>query len=80
MPDRAPFTITRLRLTPEGWPEAYVSISDGPTLHVDRRYGSWQADVRACPGSRRIVRRDVLPHVAHALQRRARSIERRAAA
>lgn len=61
--DRRPFTITLVHKDPEGFWRARVT--NGVTLDVDRRYGSWQCDVRV-----------VLPPVAAALQARERPLER----
>ena len=78
--DRRPFTIICLRRDAEhGFWRARVT--NGVTIEVDRRYGSWQADVRSAPGARSFTRRDVLPDVAAALQARVRptdDAERRA--
>ncbi len=69
--ERRPFTITCVRRDPdEGFWRARVT--NGVTIDVDRRYGSWQADVRDAPGARSFTRRDVLPDVARALQARVR--------
>lgn len=73
---RRSFTITRMRVAEFGEFEAYVSIADGPTVRVDRRYGSWQADVRPFPGARQTIRKGVAVAIARALQERARSMER----
>lgn len=50
-------------------------MTNGVTIEVDRRFGSWQAVVRTAPGSHSFVRRDVLPEVAKALQARVRPLE-----
>lgn len=72
---RRPFTITNVHRDPEhGFWRARVT--NGVTLDVDRRYGSWQADVRVKRGARTFTRQDVMPHVAAALQQRVRPLER----
>jgi hypothetical protein len=71
-------TITKLARSPEGFWRARVS-SNGTTIDVDMRYGSWQATVRPFPRSRSLVRRDVLPFVAAALQAKVRPVEKREA-
>jgi hypothetical protein len=53
----------------EGFWRARVS-ANGTTINVDRRYGSWQAQI----GERR---REVLPRVAAALQKQVRRREYR---
>ncbi len=73
---RRPFTITKLQRHQDGYWTARVSCN-GTTITVDRRYGSWQADVRTAPGSRQFARRFVLPHVAAELQRQVKQAERR---
>lgn len=79
MGQRRPFTITKVQRHPEGghW-TARVSC-DGVTVDVDRRYGSWQANVRRSPGARSFARRFVLPHVAAELQRKISTAEAREA-
>ncbi len=73
--ERRPFTITCLHRDEEhGFWRARVT--NGVTIDVDRRAGSWQADVRSAPGARSFTRRDVLPDVAKALQERVRPLER----
>lgn len=75
MSERRDFTITCVRRDPEhGFWRARVT--NGATYDVDRRYGSWQAEVRAAPRSHTFVRRDVMPAVARALQDRVRAAER----
>lgn len=75
MTDRRPFTITMVRRDPEhGFWRARVT--NGVTVDVDRRDGSWKAEVRTESGSRTFVRREVMPHVAAALQDRVRPLER----
>jgi hypothetical protein len=44
-------------------------------IEVDRRYGSWMEVVGS--GGREVCRRELLPHVAAALQERVRPIESR---
>lgn len=69
---RRDFSITCFRRHPgEGYWTAHVT-SDGQTFDVDRRNGSWRLwdDVRE-------MWREVLPHVAVALQQRAREAERK---
>lgn len=74
MSARREFTITCVRRDPDhGFWRARVT--NGVTLDVDRRHGSWQSDVRDAPGSRSFHRRDVLPEVAAALQARVRPLE-----
>lgn len=70
-------TITKLERAPEGFWRARVTGADGVAVPVDRRYGAWFAEVRKAPRSRTMVRRDVLPHVAAALQAKVRPIEKR---
>jgi hypothetical protein len=71
-----PFTITLLRRHPEhGYWTAHVT--NGHTIEVDKRFGSWQAVVRDRPGSRKVHREFVLPHVAAALQAKVRVLEKR---
>jgi hypothetical protein len=71
------FIITKLGRDPEeGFWTARVTPAGGTTLEVDRRYGSWQANVRDAPGVQSFHREDVLPHVAAALQERVRPVER----
>jgi hypothetical protein len=65
--DRRPFTITQVRKDADGAWRARVT-ADGVSIDVDRRCGSWLATVRVAPGRRTFERRDVLPHVAAALQ------------
>lgn len=55
---------------------ANVTNHDGEQLTVDRRYGSWQGDLRLAKGSRSFARVEVLPHVAAALQQRVRRLEK----
>jgi hypothetical protein len=75
MSDRRPFTITMVRRDPEhGFWRARVT--NGTTVDVDRRDGSWKAEVRTAPGARTFVRREVMPRVAAALQERVRPLER----
>ncbi len=63
--ERRPFTITCLSRDPErGFWMAHVT-SDGVTINVDRRYGSWHAVI----GNER---RELLPHIAAALQEKVR--------
>lgn len=71
-------TITKLRRDADGFWRARVTGADGNTYDVDRRFGSWQADVRPYPHARSTVRRDVLAWVAAALQAKVRPLERRA--
>lgn len=70
MTARREFTITKVERDPEGFYRARVTGSDGVTIAVDNRFGSWQADVRRAPGHRTFVRKFVLPHVAAELQAR----------
>jgi hypothetical protein len=75
MSERRDFTITCVRRDPEhGFWRARVT--NGTTVDVDRRYGAWQGEIRAAPGSRSFVRREVMPDVAKALQDRVRPLER----
>ena len=60
---RRPFTITKLARSDEGYWTARVS-SNGYAVEVDRKYGSWQTSTKP--------RREVLPHVAAALQEKVR--------
>ena len=64
---RRPFTITKMRQEPEGFWSANV-VQGSTSIRVDNRAGSWLADVRSAPRSRSFDRRQVLPHVAAALQ------------
>lgn len=69
--------VTKLERDPAaGFWRARVSVN-GRTVRVDRRWGSWQAEVRTAAGARTFVRRDVLAPVAAELQRRVRPIEAR---
>ena len=70
-------TITKLERAPEGYWRARVTGPDGVTVDVDRRDGAWFAEVRAAPRSQTMVRRDVLPHIAAALQAKVRPLERK---
>jgi hypothetical protein len=70
-------TITKLERAPEGYWRARVTGSDGVTVDVDRRWGSWQAEVRAASRVQRFVRKDVEPWAAERLQDRVRPLERR---
>jgi len=76
MSDRRPFTITNLHRHPVHgfW---MARVTNGHTIEVDRRYGSWQAAVRDRPGARSKHREFVLPDVAAALQARVRVLEKR---
>lgn len=75
MAERREYTITCVHRDPEqGFWRARVT--NGASYDVDRRYGSWQAEVRAAPRSHTFVRRDVMPQVARALQERVRPLER----
>jgi hypothetical protein len=76
---RRPFTITAVRCDAAGVWRARVTDADGVTVDVDRSSGSWQALVRRAPRSRDFVRREVLPHVALALQDRVRQLDADAA-
>jgi hypothetical protein len=69
-------TITKLARDEAGVWRARVTGTDGVTVDVDRRWGSWQAEVRSSPRSRTFERRDVLPHVALALQDKVRPLEK----
>lgn len=69
------FIITRLRHEGGYW-RARVTV-DGAGVDVDRRFGSWQADVRNGPRRRSFHRAGVHPAVALELQRRVRRLERR---
>lgn len=71
-----PFTITKLRRDPDGVWRARVSC-DGCTVDVDRRYGSWQAEVRAAKHARTFTRHDIPRPVAAELQRRVKRLEGR---
>lgn len=72
MSDRRPFTITLLRRDPEhGFWRARVT--NGTTIDVDRRHGAWQGEYEI---DGVIERREVMPHVAAALQDRVRPLER----
>lgn len=73
--ERRPFTITKVERIDGAW-TARVTC-DGATVHVDRRYGSWQAEVRVKPKARSFRRTFVLPHVAAELQRKVKAAERR---
>lgn len=73
---RRAVTITCVHRDPDGYWRARVSAG-GVTLNVHRRYGSWLAEVRPRPGVRHVELREVLPHVAAALQARVRPLERR---
>lgn len=69
---RRPFTITKLHQDEDGVWRGRVTC-DGDTIEVDREHGSWQANVTVkipTRGRPKLVeqRRDVLPHVAEALQ------------
>lgn len=68
---RREFTITKVQRSPEGYWQANVTPAgaDKP-IRVDRRFGSWQVPVNE-------VRRDVLPHVAAALQEKVRPADRK---
>lgn len=69
MSERDHIRITSVRRHPlNGYWTAHVT-THGQTVHVDRRYGSWQAQSG-------VRRRDVTPHLARALQERVRPIER----
>lgn len=70
-------TITKLHFCEHGYWKARVTGADGVTVEVDRRYGVWHAEVRVSPRSRRMVRRDVLPHVAAALQAKVKPLEKK---
>jgi hypothetical protein len=74
MSERRAFTITLVRRDPEDgfW---RARVTNGVTIDVDRRFGSWQCEVRERPRSHTFVRRDVLPDVARALQERVRPLE-----
>jgi hypothetical protein len=76
MPERREFTITRMRVDAAGVLRAFVSINGGPTVAVDREFGSWQTDVRPFPGARFTIRRTVLQEIATALQAKARRLEK----
>jgi hypothetical protein len=71
----ATIIVTKLRQEDGIW-RARISTA-GTTLDVDRRFGSWQADV---PNGRRGQRdrREVLPAAAAILQRKVRRLERAA--
>lgn len=69
---RRPFTITLVRRAEDGAWEAHLTV-EGRTFHVDRRYGSWQAQ----DGE---TRRFVLPAAGAELQARVRAEERKEAA
>lgn len=74
---RRPFTITRMQRHADGHWTATVTGTGGRAVLVDNRSGSWVADLGEVLG-----RREVLPHVAAALQARrhkAELAERRAA-
>ncbi len=75
MSERRAFTITCLQRDPDGgfW---RARVTNGVTIEVDRRFGSWQANVRSAPGARSFERRDVLPDVARALQEKVRPMDR----
>lgn len=75
MSDRRPFTITQVRRDDEGVLRARVS-TDGVSVDVDRSCGSWLADVRVAKGHRTFERREVLPHVAAALQAKVRRLDK----
>lgn len=75
MSDGPTVIVTKLRREDDIW-RAHVSDGQGNTIEVDRRFGSWHALVPRVKGSTKRVRRDVLPHVAHALQAKVRPIEK----
>lgn len=75
MPERRDFTITCVHRDPEhGFWRARVT--NGASYDVDRRWGSWQAEVRTAPRAHTFARRDVMPDVARALQEHVRPLER----
>jgi hypothetical protein len=72
-------TITKLRRCEAGYWTARVTGADGVTVDVDKQFGVWHAEVREQPHSRKKVRRDVLPHVAAALQAKVKPLEKKGA-
>lgn len=70
---RREFTITQVRRSEDGhWLANVTPASGAEGIEVNRQFGSWQVPVN---GDGR--RRDVLPHIAAALQERVRPLERR---
>lgn len=70
-------TITKLQRCEQGWWTARVTVNGHPTVSVDRRYGSWMAEVRTAPRVQQWARKDVGPEIAARLQEKVRPIERR---
>lgn len=65
------FQVRDLRLEPTGYYSARV-VSGTTSVEVSRRFGSWMT-----PPDDRNRMREVLPHVAAALQDRVRRLERK---
>ena len=74
--NRRPYTITKMHQEPEGYWSANV-VQGSTSIRVDNRCGSWLADVRSAPRARSFERREVLPHVAKALQAKLPQRQRR---
>jgi len=73
MVERRPFTVTKFGEHPDGYLHARVTPQGGKAVYVDRKSGSWMA--RGSINGKAVLK-EVLPHVAAELQKKARELEK----